>query len=175
MFVYMTRKERRQWHRVVGLFGRPGVGSRETVRLVLEEAALGLEEAATTLNLVTGACTCDDPCQVEDCAACIAIDGAGDLSAALDELLNGWRTPSQQVVSVARRWWFPKERRPVARVLPPDGLLSWAMEAAVVAATELVSNGETEKVKTALAMVGSVRVSEIPDGDVPAFLAALAP
>lgn len=47
------------------------------------------------------------------------------------------------------------------------------MSDAVAAATNLVSTGEAAKVKAALAEVGAKRVSEIEDGDIPAFLAAL--
>jgi hypothetical protein len=47
------------------------------------------------------------------------------------------------------------------------------MEQAVEAATKLVSTGNAAKVKAALAEVGAKRVSELAEGDIPAFLAAL--
>lgn len=48
------------------------------------------------------------------------------------------------------------------------------MSDAVAAATQLVSSGESAKVKAALAEVGAKRVSEMAEDDIPAFLAALA-
>jgi hypothetical protein len=47
------------------------------------------------------------------------------------------------------------------------------MSDAVAAATLLVSEGGAAKVKAALAVVGAKRVSEMDEGDIPAFLAAL--
>jgi len=47
------------------------------------------------------------------------------------------------------------------------------MSDAVAAATTLVSEGGAAKVKSALAIVGAKRVSEMAEGDIPAFLAAL--
>lgn len=47
------------------------------------------------------------------------------------------------------------------------------MADAVAAATVLVSEGGAAKVKAALATVGAKRVSEMDEGDIPAFLAAL--
>jgi pyruvate/2-oxoglutarate dehydrogenase complex dihydrolipoamide acyltransferase (E2) component len=44
---------------------------------------------------------------------------------------------------------------------------------AVEAATKLVSEGKAAKVKAALAEAGAKRVSELAEGDIPAFLAAL--
>lgn len=48
------------------------------------------------------------------------------------------------------------------------------MSDAIAAATELVSSGGAAKVKAALAEVGVKRVSELPEGDITKFLAALA-
>lgn len=45
---------------------------------------------------------------------------------------------------------------------------------AVAAATELVSNGGTAKVRAALEVVGAKRVTDMDDESVPAFMAALA-
>lgn len=47
------------------------------------------------------------------------------------------------------------------------------MSDAVAAATTLVSEGKAATVKAALAVVGAKRVSEMEEGDIPAFLAAL--
>lgn len=47
------------------------------------------------------------------------------------------------------------------------------MKDAVAKATELVSGGDAAKVKSALADLGVKRVSELKDGDIPAFLSAL--
>ena len=47
------------------------------------------------------------------------------------------------------------------------------MSDAVAVATQLVSSGESTKVKAALAEVGAKRVSEMSEDDIPAFLAAL--
>lgn len=47
------------------------------------------------------------------------------------------------------------------------------LEDAVALATKMVSNGEAKKVKAALTDVGAKKVSEIPEGKVSEFVAAL--
>lgn len=47
------------------------------------------------------------------------------------------------------------------------------MSDAVAAATRFVSSGKAAQVKAALAEVGAKRVSEMDEGDIPAFMAAL--
>lgn len=47
------------------------------------------------------------------------------------------------------------------------------LEDAVALATKMVSNGEAKKVKSALSDVGAKKVSEIPEGKVSEFVAAL--
>jgi hypothetical protein len=49
-----------------------------------------------------------------------------------------------------------------------------ALDAAVARASDLLSNGERERVMAALKEAGAARVSEIPSSKVGAFLAALA-
>lgn len=59
---------------------------------------------------------------------------------------------------------------------PEEDLISGdapTMSDAVAAATELVSDGKAALVKEALASVGAKRVSELAEGDIAAFLAAL--
>lgn len=71
--------------------------------------------------------------------------------------------------------------KPAAKAAPPkaepkaepEASSGATLEDAVAAATKLVSGGKAAKVKAALADVGAKRVSELNEGDIPAFLAAL--
>jgi hypothetical protein len=74
------------------------------------------------------------------------------------------------VAAHTRRRWFPRKQSRKEAVPPYQ---SAARLEAVEAAMAFVSLGGAERVKAALAMVGCQRVSEMPDADVPAFLAAL--
>lgn len=64
----------------------------------------------------------------------------------------------------------PKKAKPEEDLVGGDAP---TMSDAVAAATALVSEGGAAKVKAALAVVGAKRVSEMAEGDIPAFLAAL--
>lgn len=85
--------------------------------------------------------------------------------------------PTPEPAKKAPKKAAPKKAEPEPEPEPEDedlvGGEAPTMSDAVAAATKLVSSGKAAEVKAALATVNAKRVSEIQEGDIAAFLAAL--
>ena len=100
----------------------------------------------------------------------------------LDDPAGAVAEASANIVAIAKKLLSPSVAReagddPADAVTPAEPELPYdeapTMADALAAATQAVSKGGSAKVKAALAVVSSKRVSEMKVEDIPAFLAAL--
>ncbi len=179
VIVYMSRKERRAVQHMLQGEGSPIGGSMATLHLLLEQVSEALNRAAGELPC------CGDDAVTEGTASCHAYDEVTYMEDLVDDLLDEWQSPKEQLRSAYRRWqlvavhrrWqlVAAYRRWQGRAVPYEPMSHDTAQQVIQVATELVTTGQAAKVKVALAMVGCQRVSEVSEADVPAFMAALAP
>lgn len=93
----------------------------------------------------------------------------------LNLLFTGQAPPAEPEPKPVKKAAPPKAEPKAAEPSPPPSEEPEAptLADAVAAATQLVSTGGAAKVKAALAVVGSKRVSEVAPENIAAFLAAL--
>lgn len=166
MFVYMSRKKRQVLADVMAELYGPDNGERQSSAGTVRGA---VSQALDAIHYV-------DEDYPDDGFVGEAVEVLRALAAASAPVLPYhlrpgylarqlcWTVRGRVHLAYHRRWRCRQSQ-------PPSDM----QREAVRVVTTLVSNGEAEKVKAALAMVGRRRVVEIREGDIPTFLAALAP